>query len=149
MPALLAMRMQRVTDVVGYVGLAAALDDLFGMHGSLCTCRHKRGHGQQDTVVMRNKPPKWNEQLGAYCLNFKGRVTQASVKNFQLVSEADPEAVLLQFGKVTTPHYKRPDDTCACLVARNPTGDTVSVRAWQCWTFLRHRHTLSPGTMVK
>ncbi|CAL5227271.1 g10202 [Coccomyxa viridis] len=62
--------------------------------------RHKRGHGQQDTVVMRNKPPKWNEQLSAYCLNFKGRVTQASVKNFQLISEADPEAVLLQFGKV-------------------------------------------------
>ncbi len=49
---------------------------------------------------MRNKPPKWNEQLSAYCLNFKGRVTQASVKNFQLISEADPEAVLLQFGKV-------------------------------------------------
>ena len=49
---------------------------------------------------MRNKPPKWNDQLAAYCLNFKGRVTQASVKNFQLVSEADPEAVLLQFGKV-------------------------------------------------
>ena len=64
-------------------------------------CRHKRGHSQQDMVVMRNKPPKWNEQLSAYCLNFKGRVTQASVKNFQLVSEADPELVLLQFGKVS------------------------------------------------
>lgn len=50
---------------------------------------------------MRNKPPKWNEQLTAYCLNFKGRVTQASVKNFQLVAEADQEAVLLQFGKVS------------------------------------------------
>ena len=49
---------------------------------------------------MRNKPPKWNEQLSAYCLNFRGRVTHASVKNFQLVSDADPEAVLLQFGKV-------------------------------------------------
>ena len=49
---------------------------------------------------MRNKPPKWNEQLSAYCLNFRGRVTHASVKNFQLVSDADPEAVILQFGKV-------------------------------------------------
>lgn len=39
-------------------------------------------------------------QLGAYCLNFGGRVTHASVKNFQLVSEADQETVLLQFGKV-------------------------------------------------
>ena len=64
------------------------------------SCRHKRGHGQLDTIVMRNTPPKWNEQLSAYCLNFKGRVTQASVKNFQLVSEADAHAVLLQFGKV-------------------------------------------------
>lgn len=64
-------------------------------------CRHKRGHSRQDMVVMRNKPPRWNEQLSAYCLNFKGRVTQASVKNFQLVSEADPELVLLQFGKVS------------------------------------------------
>lgn len=40
-------------------------------------------------------------QLGAYCLNFNGRVTQASVKNFQLVSESDPEHIILQFGKVT------------------------------------------------
>ena len=39
-------------------------------------------------------------QLGAYCLNFNGRVTQASVKNFQLVTQSDPEYVILQFGKV-------------------------------------------------
>lgn len=49
--------------------------------------------------MLRNKPPKWNAQLGAYCLNFKGRVTQPSVKNFQLVSEHDLDTVLLQFGK--------------------------------------------------
>lgn len=36
-----------------------------------------------------NKPPKWNEELGAYCLNFNGRVTVASVKNFQLVSPSN------------------------------------------------------------
>lgn len=52
-------------------------------------------------VLLRNKPPKWNEQLGAYCLNFSGRVTAASVKNFQLVEEGDPsERVVLQYGKV-------------------------------------------------
>lgn len=39
-------------------------------------------------------------QLNAYCLNFKGRVTEASVKNFQLVTEDDPDKVALQFGKV-------------------------------------------------
>lgn len=50
--------------------------------------------------VLRNKPPKWSEKLSAYCLNFNGRVTHASVKNFQLISADDPETVLMQFGKV-------------------------------------------------
>mmetsp|Transcript_24095 Transcript_24095/g.78488 ORF Transcript_24095/g.78488 Transcript_24095/m.78488 type:complete len:387 (-) Transcript_24095:93-1253(-) len=54
----------------------------------------------QGMVVMRNKPPKWNEQMQAYCLNFNGRVTHASVKNFQLVSEDNKDHVILQFGKV-------------------------------------------------
>ena len=53
----------------------------------------------QQLVVLRNKPPKWNEQLGAYCLNFHGRVTQPSVKNFQLAAEDSLDHVLLQFGK--------------------------------------------------
>ena len=34
--------------------------------------------------VFVNKAPKWNEQLGAFVLNFNKRVTQASVKNFQV-----------------------------------------------------------------
>ena len=32
-------------------------------------------------------------------LNFNGRVTQASVKNFQLVSPDDHETLVLQFGR--------------------------------------------------
>jgi len=51
-------------------------------------------------VVLRNKPPKWNEVMQAYCLNFNGRVTQPSVKNFQLVAENNREHTILQFGKV-------------------------------------------------
>lgn len=51
-------------------------------------------------IVLHNKAPKWNEQLHAYCLNFGGRVTEASVKNFQLVGEGDADRVVLQFGKV-------------------------------------------------
>jgi len=50
-------------------------------------------------VQMVNKPPKWNNEVGAYVLNFGGRVTMASVKNFQLVSPDDIETVLLQFGR--------------------------------------------------
>ena len=49
---------------------------------------------------MINKPPRWNEQVGAYVLNFNGRVTMASVKNFQLINPEDQERVVLQFGRV-------------------------------------------------
>ena len=42
----------------------------------------------------------WNEQVGAYVLNFSGRVTMASVKNFQLVDPDEQNAVILQFGRV-------------------------------------------------
>ena len=50
---------------------------------------------------LHNKAPRWNESLGAYCLNFNGRVTLPSVKNFQLQLEgaSDPNQVSLQFGK--------------------------------------------------
>lgn len=58
-------------------------------------------------LVLRNKAPRWHEQLQCWCLNFHGRVTVASVKNFQLVAspENEPagpqhEKIILQFGKV-------------------------------------------------
>ncbi|CAG9467713.1 unnamed protein product [Pedinophyceae sp. YPF-701] len=54
----------------------------------------------RDMILLKNKSPKWNDALGAYCLNFNGRVTHASIKNFQLISDDDPEYVVLQFGKV-------------------------------------------------
>jgi len=53
----------------------------------------------QDMYLLINKPPKWNDQVGAYVLNFYGRVTMASVKNFQLVSPDDHDTVVLQFGR--------------------------------------------------
>ncbi|KAK8647819.1 hypothetical protein V6N13_121546 [Hibiscus sabdariffa] len=60
-------------------------------------------------AILRNKAPRWHEHLQCWCLNFHGRVTVASVKNFQLSATVDPsqpggkgdeEKVLLQFGKV-------------------------------------------------
>ena len=72
------------------------------MFDSMCPSRQRKceegAHGQ--LAVLRNKPPKWNEQLAAYCLNFHGRVTQPSVKNFQLASADNLDRVVLQFGKV-------------------------------------------------
>lgn len=52
------------------------------------------------TEQYTNKPPKWNEQIGAFVLNFNKRVTQASVKNFQFTNADDPDTVFLQFGRV-------------------------------------------------
>lgn len=54
----------------------------------------------RDLAYLINKPPRWNEQVGAYVLNFNGRVTMASVKNFQLVDPDEQNAVVLQFGRV-------------------------------------------------
>ena len=50
----------------------------------------------RDLIYLINKPPRWNEQVGAYVLNFNGRVTMASVKNFQLVDPDEQNAVVLQ-----------------------------------------------------
>jgi tubby-related protein 1 len=62
--------------------------------------RLKNDKALEELLVMFNKPPRWNEELNAYCLNFNGRVTEASVKNFQLVTEDNLGYVLLQFGKI-------------------------------------------------
>ncbi|XP_010471851.1 PREDICTED: tubby-like F-box protein 1 [Camelina sativa] len=42
-------------------------------------------------LVLKNKPPRWHEQLQCWCLNFRGRVTVASVKNFQLIAANQPQ----------------------------------------------------------
>jgi tubby-related protein 1 len=61
--------------------------------------RYKAGNAD-GMLILRNKPPKWNDAIGAFVLNFNGRVTMASVKNFQLVENEDSEDVYLQFGRV-------------------------------------------------
>ena len=45
----------------------------------------------ESLIELHNKPPVWNEDSGSYTLNFQGRVTQASVKNFQIVHADDRE----------------------------------------------------------
>jgi len=54
----------------------------------------------EDIVVLVNRPPVWNEEIGSFVLNFHGRVTKASIKNFQLVLSKDHSEDLLQFGRV-------------------------------------------------
>lgn len=43
------------------------------------------------SVVLQNKAPHWNEGLRCWCLNFRGRVKLASVKNFQARAWEGPE----------------------------------------------------------
>ncbi|KAJ6820903.1 tubby-like F-box protein 14 [Iris pallida] len=72
--------------------------------------------GKERPLILRNKAPRWHEQLQCWCLNFRGRVTVASVKNFQLIAASQPAAgaptpsqpappehdkIILQFGKVS------------------------------------------------
>ena len=54
----------------------------------------------QNLLVLHNKAPVWNEETQSYVLNFHGRVTQASVKNFQIVHPQNQEYIVMQFGRV-------------------------------------------------
>lgn len=60
---------------------------------------------KDEMLVLRNKDPAWHQQRQCWCLNFHGRVTVPSVKNFQLVADPDHENIILQFGKVDKDLY--------------------------------------------
>lgn len=45
--------------------------------------------GQRRVHVLRSKEAEWSKELGGYTLDFKGRVKEASVKNFVLTSDLD------------------------------------------------------------
>lgn len=73
--------------------------------------------GKEGPLILKNKTPRWHEQLQCWCLNFRGRVTIASVKNFQLIAasgeatdnagagtshagSSENDKIILQFGKI-------------------------------------------------
>ncbi|CAK5046444.1 unnamed protein product [Meloidogyne enterolobii] len=53
-------------------------------------------------LVMTNKRPFWNEQSQVYQLDFNGRVTQESAKNFQIEYQ---NRQVLQFGRIENGAY--------------------------------------------
>lgn len=59
----------------------------------------------QNYQVFVDNPPAWNPKTNTYVYDFKGRVTQPSIKNFQLIPELDGrrqvtlQDFVLQFGK--------------------------------------------------
>lgn len=78
----------------------------FPAEGDKSAILRRKKHGDlSELTVLLNRSPKWNDQVKAYVLNFNGRVTEASVKNFQLVSVNDDNDVLLQFGRVGTDKF--------------------------------------------
>lgn len=92
---------------------SARFSDIVGLLGD-----EDEEQRKQRPLVLKNKAPRWHEQLQCWCLNFRGRVTVASVKNFQLiaampqpvagaptpsappVAPVDHDKIILQFGKV-------------------------------------------------
>nr|XP_045605031.1 tubby protein homolog [Procambarus clarkii]XP_045605032.1 tubby protein homolog [Procambarus clarkii] len=100
------------TNVLGFKGPRKMTVILPGM-----TADHQRvefrAHVEHDSLIERwktknmdqlielcNKTPVWNDDTQSYVLNFHGRVTQASVKNFQIVHESDVDYIIMQFGRV-------------------------------------------------
>ncbi|CAA7024421.1 unnamed protein product [Microthlaspi erraticum] len=91
--------------------LLRSLDDSFRSIGSSKTVEHtgdftsapfsdivgpegeEESQGKEKPLVLRNKQPRWHAQLQCWCLNFRGRVTVASVKNFQLMAAAAAQTV--------------------------------------------------------
>ncbi|XP_055092504.1 tubby-related protein 2 isoform X3 [Symphalangus syndactylus] len=61
--------------------------------------RYHRGD-KQGLLLLHNKTPSWNKENGVYMLNFHGRVTRTSVKNFQIMDPNHQEHLVLQFGRV-------------------------------------------------
>ncbi|VDD75406.1 unnamed protein product [Mesocestoides corti] len=59
-------------------------------------------NASSSVIELHNKRPMWNEGTQSYVLNFHGRVTQPSVKNFQLIDQEDESNILMQFGKISS-----------------------------------------------
>lgn len=71
---------------------------------SMLQCfKQKTDSAMRHLVFLENRRPKWNEDMCAYVLNFNGRVTMASVKNFQLINSTVKgnanDNVTMQFGR--------------------------------------------------
>ncbi|KAM8868293.1 tubby-related protein 3-like [Synchiropus picturatus] len=54
----------------------------------------------ENLIDLHNKTPVWNEETASHVLNFNGRVTQASIKNFQIVHNKDLDYIVMQFGRI-------------------------------------------------
>ena len=59
-----------------------------------------RAGGDSRLAVLGSKQAAWHPGLQSYVLDYRGRASQPSVKNFQLCGPGDPDTVIMQLGKV-------------------------------------------------
>ncbi|XP_065196901.1 tubby protein homolog [Sycon ciliatum] len=67
--------------------------------------RFKSKDSSGKVVVLQNKPAEWSTEKKGYVLNFNGRVSMSSVKNFQLVHPNNSEYIVLQFGRTSSVQF--------------------------------------------
>lgn len=60
---------------------------------------------KMNDLILINKKPYYNVETNSYSLNFSGRVTKPSAKNFQVIHPLDPTYITLTFGKESHDSY--------------------------------------------
>merc|ERR1740129_1315042 len=85
-------------------GQAFCMDVLFPTRGEsgdrAVVCQNCGDSAASWSAELTSRRPKWNTKHKSLSLDFRGRATMASAKNFQLESSAAPRTPLLLFGKV-------------------------------------------------
>lgn len=79
----ISFRQGYITDLRPRVVLSWSVQENDGL-----LIRHQN-RNMENMIELRNKTPVWNEETASHVLNFNGRVTQASIKNFQIVHNKD------------------------------------------------------------
>ena len=75
-----------VAELIDSMSLAAA--DGPASHCSVCGAHvDETVEDERSWITLKSKSPTWHEDLHCWCLDFNGRVLEASVKNFQLIAE--------------------------------------------------------------
>ncbi|DAZ98962.1 TPA: hypothetical protein N0F65_000494 [Lagenidium giganteum] len=70
-------------------------------------------HIRSNSLFLRNKRPQFDAKSGGHVLDFQGRVTMASIKNFQIQCDDLGDSTILQFGRVSC-QPPGPRTQCSC-----------------------------------
>lgn len=88
-----------------HAGINSKRNSVSETGASGASANSKNGVEFRNVVKLINKSPDWHKELHSFALDFSGRVTQASVKNFQIVHEINNDYIVMQFGKVNKDLY--------------------------------------------